>query len=58
MRLEERLLNGNQGGKYWYEEVEELSRIHRLYIVRIDELITRFRGEIEDNGRLIMIEEH
>ena len=48
----------NQGGKCWYEEVEEFYRIRRLYVIRIDERITRFRGEIEDNGRLIRIYEH
>ena len=51
--LEECLLNGNQGGKCCYEEIYELYRICMLYIVRIDEQITIFRGEIEDNGRMM-----
>ena len=41
----------------WYEEVEGLSRIRRLYVVRIDERITRFKGQIDDNGRFIRIGE-
>ena len=46
-------LNENHGGKCWYEEVGKLSRIRRLYVVRIDERINRFRGEQEDNGILM-----
>ena len=44
MRLADRLLNSNKGCKCCYEEVEKWSRIRSLYVVRIDERITKFNG--------------